>query len=108
MSPSLWLPLAACSYAASCTLGFVVKFRLFDSSMAHWLHHALYIVTFALSAVGVATVFFSRNPAGWYLLPALVPLAAIPFISSHSNRHIYLALSAAPFFILSLIIVWSK
>lgn len=106
MGSSVWFTLAACSYAASCALGGAVKSRRFDSSRIHWMHHALYICTLVLTIAAVSTVFWSTSRTGWYLAPALLPLAAIPYVSSHSNRHVYLALTAAPFFLLSLILSW--
>lgn len=106
MTSFFWVAVATASYAASCGLGAVVKFRLFDSNGVHWLHHAFYICTFILTALAVSTVFWMPGTAGWFLLPALLPLAAIPYVSSHSNNHVYLALSAAPFYIVSLIVCW--
>lgn len=106
MTSFFWIGVAAGSYAANCGLGAVVKLRLYDSSPVHWIHHGLYVCTFLLTAVAVSTVFWLPGKAGWYLLPAVVPLAAIPYVSSHSNHHIYLALSAAPFYLASLILAW--
>jgi hypothetical protein len=50
------LTTAACaSYAANATLGFAVATKVVDTSKAKWLHHGLYISTFALTGAVVWT-----------------------------------------------------
>ncbi|MFF1540318.1 hypothetical protein ACFVWL_09580 [Microbacterium sp. NPDC058269] len=100
---------AATAYAVNCALGASVAARLIDTSRFRWLHHALYIATCATSAVAVATGW-SRGPrtagrrAAVVLLPAAAPLAAIPYLGTHSRRHPLVALAAAPFIVAGLVL----
>lgn len=100
---------AAAAYAVNCALGASVAARLIDTSRFRWLHHALYIATCASSAVAVV-VGWSRGPrtadrrAAVALLPAAAPLAAIPYLGTHSRRHPLVALAAAPFIIAGLVL----
>jgi hypothetical protein len=97
---------AAACYAANCALGGAVALRLVDTTSVHWVHHALYIGTATLTAAGISASVWSRSSAGWTLLPAAVPLAMIPYVSTTTGRHTAVALSAAPFFVASLIKAW--
>jgi hypothetical protein len=106
MKPALVFTAAASSYAANCALGLGVASRVVNTSNVHWVHHALYICTSALAATAVSSLAWSRSRAGWWLLPAAVPLTLIPRISPHSPRHILVALSAAPFFATALVKAW--
>lgn len=100
---------AATAYAVNCALGASVAARLVDTSRFRWLHHALYIATCATSAVAVVAGW-SRGPrtggrrAAVGLLPAAVPLAAIPYLGTHSRRHPLVALAAAPFIVAGLVL----
>ncbi|WP_426185628.1 hypothetical protein [Microbacterium sp. TWP3-1-2b2] len=99
---------AALSYAANCALGVTVALRLVDTSGFRWLHHALYITTCAAVAAALSSRWW-RGPhhatrrATSALAPAVVPLAAIAYVPTHSRRHPLIALAAAPFFAASLI-----
>jgi hypothetical protein len=97
---------ATVSYAANCLLGLSVAARWVDTSRARWVHHAMYIATCALAAAAATSLLRSRNRAGWLLLPVAVPLAVIPYAGTRGSRHPLLALSAAPFFWLSLVKAW--
>lgn len=97
---------AAVSYAATCALGTAVALRLVDTSGFRWLHHALYLATFVLTAVAVSGAATPRPTAArsaLLLAPALAPLAAIPYLGSRSRRHPIAALTAAPFYLASLL-----
>ena len=104
---------AAASYLANGTLGSTVALKIVDSSGFRWVHHALYVSTFALA--GAAIIAGAAGPAGasgsagrraaWALSPALVPLALIPFLGSRSTKHIAVSLSAAPFFVAGVVSV---
>lgn len=99
---------AASAYAINALFGAAVRLRLIDSSGFRWTHHGLYIITFVLTVAAVSTLLWSDSPAGWYLLPAVVPLAALPYAGSarrHPARHMAVALLPLPLYILSLIIV---
>ena len=100
--PRLLVTAAASSYAANCALGGSVATGLLDTRGYRWLHHALYIATSTLTAAAVASLLARRDPAGWMLLPALVPLAAMPRASARTPRHARTGLSAAPFYLVTL------
>lgn len=106
MRPAVLFTAASTSYLANCALGAGVATRRIRTDRAHWVHHALYIATSTLAGAAVSSLLWSRNRAGWFLLPAAVPLTLIPHVSARSSRHIALALSAAPFFAASLIRAW--
>ena len=99
---------AASSYAANCTLGGSVATGLVDTRGFRWLHHALYLATTALTGTAVVALGVRRDPAGWTLLPALVPLAALPRASARTPRHARIGLSAAPFYLLTLRRSWRR
>jgi hypothetical protein len=94
---------AAVSYAANCALGTAVATGRLRTGRAHWVHHALYICTSTLAAGAASSLLWSRSRAGWALLPAAVPLVAIPTVSARTRGHIGIALSAAPFFAAALL-----
>ncbi|MFP7834868.1 hypothetical protein [Marisediminicola sp. LYQ134] len=105
---------ALTSYAANCALGSSVALKLVDSSGFRWVHHALYVSTFALAGAAIVSGAVrggrargrrrgcggARGPAAAVALaPAVVPLALIPFLGSRSRKHVAVSLSAAPFFV---------
>jgi hypothetical protein len=93
------LAVASASYVASLTLGTLVLTRRLDTRPFHWLHHALYACTFALAAAAVAAGLWRRPAVGWWLLPALVPFALIPFLGTRGLRHPVAGLVPAPFYL---------
>lgn len=98
----------ALSYAANCALGTAVAAKLIDTSGFRWLHHALYIATCAFGAAAFSAVWWgSPRGAGrrsaLALVPAAMPLAAIPYVQTRSRRHPLVALAAAPFIAAGLI-----
>lgn len=97
---------ATTSYAANCALGVSVATGVVRTGRWHWIHHAMYICTSALTlAAGVALLTSGderHRRAGTLLLPTALPLAAIPFAGTHSRRHPAIALAAAPFYALAL------
>lgn len=97
---------ATTGYVANCALGVGVATRVLDTTDVRWVHHALYATTVTLAAAATSSLLWTENKAGWTLLPAAVPLALIPYLGTHSRRHPLVALSAAPFFVLSLIKAW--
>lgn len=93
---------AAASYTANAALGASVALRLVDTRDFRWVHHALYIATFALSAAAFSSAWWGRpreaaGAAAATLAPAFVPLAIIPYAGTHTRRHPLIALTAAPF-----------
>jgi hypothetical protein len=99
---------ATVSYAANCALGASVSLRLIDTRNVRWVHHALYLATFALATGAMSSAAWgtprraSRRAAA-LLAPAAVPLALIPYAGTHTRRHPLVALSAAPFFAAALL-----
>lgn len=98
----------ALSYTANCALGAAVAAKLIDTSGFRWLHHALYIVTCMSAAAAVGTAWWSgprraSRRAALTLIPAAVPLAAIPWLGTRGSRHPLVALAAAPFIAASLV-----
>ena len=105
--PQLWFGLAGGSFLASCALGLGVALRWFSTAGFRWVHHAMFAVTCLLAAVAASSLLWSTSAAGWFLLPAAVPLAALPAVgSSNVARHATLASAAAPFFLVSVLVAW--
>lgn len=99
---------AAAAYTANCALGAAVAMRMIDTRDFRWVHHALYIVTCATTGAAVVLGWWGTprrvsRAAVRMLAPAALPLAVIPRVRTHSRRHPLLALTAAPFFLASLI-----
>jgi hypothetical protein len=92
---------------ASCTMGVGVALGWFSTAGFRWIHHALFAVTCVLAFVAASSLLWSASPAGWFLLPAAVPLAALPAVgSSRTARHATLASAASPFFLVSVLVAW--
>ncbi|MBT1001880.1 hypothetical protein KIH31_04620 [Paenarthrobacter sp. DKR-5] len=105
--PQVCFGLAGGSFAASCALGLGVASKRFSTARFRWVHHALFVLTCLLGAVAASSLLWSASPAGWFLLPAAVPLAALPAAGSpRLGRHAALALAAAPFFFVSILVAW--
>lgn len=100
---------ATLAYGANVALGTAVATKAIDTSNFRWVHHALYIATCATTATAAATALFRAKPrrasrrAAVALLPAAVPLAAIPYLGTHGRRHPLVALAAAPFILAGLV-----
>ncbi|WP_101847591.1 hypothetical protein [Zhihengliuella sp. ISTPL4] len=99
---------AATAYAANCALGAAVAARLIDTRRFRWVHHALYILTCATTGLAVVAGLAAGAPRGRRaaraLLPAAIPLAAIPYAGTHTRRHPLVALTAAPFVLAGLVV----
>ena len=98
---------AATAYAANTALGTAVATRVIDTRNFRWVHHALYIATCVTTAGAVSAGVWgtprrASRRAALALLPAAVPLAAIPYLGTHSRRHPLVALAAAPFIVAGL------
>ena len=112
MTPAAVLCFLACGvYALNAGFGVSVLIGRVDSSGFRWVHHGLYVVTVALAVLAASSLWWSRSPAGWYLIPALIALVALPYVGSarrHPFRHVCAALVPLPFYILSLAVVLSS
>ncbi|NIZ90975.1 hypothetical protein [Kineococcus rubinsiae] len=98
---------ASASYTANCALGIAVATGRLDTSRARWVHHAVYVATVTLSLGAAAALLRTRDRALLRLLPAAVPLAAIPHVSARTRGHVLLALTAAPAYVATLAAVRS-
>ena len=99
---------AASAYAANCALGTAVAARVIDTRNFRWVHHGLYIATCATTALALAAGLWATpraasRRAALALLPATAPLAAIPYLGTHTRRHPLVALAAAPFILAGLV-----
>lgn len=101
--PVVLFAAATATYAANVGLGTAVATRLVDTRRFRWVHHALYVGTSLLAGAAASTLVWSDSRAGWRLLPAAVPLVVVSQVSARSRRHPVVALSAAPFFVSSLV-----
>ncbi|MCJ1697651.1 hypothetical protein MT349_17860 [Rathayibacter caricis] len=99
-----WMSAAAVSYSANCVLGTAVATGTVRTGRWHWIHHALYIATSALTGAALAALLRSDPRAAAALAPAVVPLAVIPFAGTHGRRHPAIALAAAPFVIAGVVL----
>ena len=91
--------LAIAGYAANCLLGVAVATRAVRLGRARWLHHALYVVTATTATVAASSALWGRSLPGAALLPALVPLALVPYRSATMPRHVAAAAAAAPAYV---------
>ncbi|KQR48845.1 hypothetical protein ASF87_08420 [Microbacterium sp. Leaf161] len=99
---------AAVAYTANVALGSAVAAKVVDTSNFRWLHHAIYIATCVAAATAVSSAIWGRpkhasRRAALALAPAAAPLAAIPYLGTHSRRHPLVALAAAPFIVAGLV-----
>ena len=99
---------ATVSYAANCALGASVALRLIDTRNVRWVHHALYIATFALAVAAMSSSAWgsprrASREASVLLAPAAVPLTLIPYAGTRTRRHPLIALTAAPFFVAAMV-----
>jgi hypothetical protein len=94
--------IAVASYAANCLLGIAVATKAVRLGRARWLHHALYIGTSATAAAAASTALWARSLPGAALVPALLPLALVPYRSRTVRRHVVAATAAAPAYLAAL------
>jgi hypothetical protein len=102
-APSTLITAASVTYIVNCALGSAVAIGAVRTGRWRWTHHALYITTSILTTAAAVALLIRNRPAGLAVLPALVPLAVIPFAGTHGHRHPMLALAAAPFFAASVV-----
>ncbi|GIF42657.1 hypothetical protein [Actinoplanes xinjiangensis] len=97
---------AAVSYAGNAAFGAAVATGAIDNGRIRWVHHALYVMTASLTTAGIAACAVERRTAGFALLSALVPLAALPYAGGQLRRHATVAGSAAPSYVTALVLAW--
>ena len=97
---------ASAAYAGNVAFGVGVATGVIDNARITWVHHALFITTASLTGLALAASAVERRPAGLALLPAVAPLAALPYIRGGGiRRHAAVASLAAPSFITALVLV---
>jgi hypothetical protein len=96
---SVLVRLAIASYAANCLLGVAVATRTVRLGRARWLHHALYVLTATTATAAASSALWARSLPGAALLPALLPLALVPYRSATVPRHVAAATAAAPSYV---------
>jgi len=96
---------ASASYAGNVAFGAGVAAGAIDNSRIRWVHHALFVATASLTGLALAASAIERRPAGLALLPAVAPLAALPFVRGGGvRRHAAVAGLAAPSFAAALVL----
>jgi hypothetical protein len=101
--PSILIVAASVSYLVNCALGSAVAIGAVRTGRWGWTHHAVYITTSILTAAAAVALVSRHRRGGLAVLPALVPLAVIPFAGTRGARHPTIALAAAPFFAASVV-----
>jgi hypothetical protein len=96
---------ATASYVSNVAFGVGVATGAVDNRRIRWVHHALFVGTAALTAAALGTAAVERRSAGLALLPAVGPLAVLPFAGGRVRRHAAVAAAAGPSFLAALIIV---
>lgn len=99
---------ASASYLGSCALGVLATARRGSTRRVRWLHHALYVSTFALTGAAAGAALIGREPAGRPLAAATAPLTLISAFSGRSRAHRIIAASAAPFYAATLTLLFSR
>ncbi|MGB4777038.1 hypothetical protein [Microbacterium sp.] len=99
---------AAAGYATNVAFGTAVATRVIDNSRIRWVHHALFIATATLTALGLTAGAIGRHPAGLTLVPAAGLLATLPYAGGGTRRHALVASLAAPAFATALALVWRR
>ena len=97
---------AALSYAGNAAFGTAVAVGAIDNGRIGWVHHALYVVTSSLTAVALVAAVAEHRAAGLALLPAAGPLLALPYAGGSLRRHALLAGSAAPAYVIAVVLAW--
>ena len=96
---------ASAAYAGNVAFGVGVATGVIDNARIKWVHHALFITTASLTGLALAASAVERRPAGLALLPAVAPLAGLPYIRGGGiRRHATIASLAAPSFITALVL----
>jgi hypothetical protein len=91
------LAVATSAYLLTCGVGLGVRRGVLRTERARWVHHLLFVVTAASSALAVVALTAARQrAAALALLPVAVPFARLTRISARTGPHARTALAAAP------------
>ncbi|GIE82553.1 hypothetical protein Aph02nite_85030 [Actinoplanes philippinensis] len=97
---------AALGYLTNTAFGVAVAMGAIDNRRIRWVHHALYVVTSSLTTAALAAAAIERRPGGLALLPAAGPLVVLPYAGGRLHRHAAVAGSAAPAYLIALVLAW--
>lgn len=92
---------ALASFVVNAGYGTAVAAGVFGTTRMRWVHHALFILTSTLTGLTLLTSVIERRSAGLALAPAAVALVAMPSTRGGSARHIAVAASALPSFLIT-------
>jgi hypothetical protein len=87
------LAVATSAYLVTCGVGLGVRRGVLRTERARWVHHLLFVLTAASSALAVVA---RQRVAALALLPVAVPFARLTRISARTGPHARTALAAAP------------
>lgn len=92
---------AGAVYGSTAMLGVGLATGLWRNERNRWVHHVGYIaaVTLTSATVAVSALREQDGTRAALAAAALVPLAALPRVSTRSRRHPLIALTAAPWLI---------
>jgi hypothetical protein len=91
------LVVATSAYLLTCGVGLGVRRGVLRTERARWVHHLLFVVTAASSALAVVALTAARQrAAALALLPVALPFARLTRISARTGPHARTALAAAP------------
>ncbi len=99
---------ATVSYLTNSAFGAAVAAGVIDNSRIRWVHHALFVATSSLTVVALAASAVEHRRSGLALLPAVGPLAVLPYLSGSMKRHATVAGFAAPAYGTALAMVWRR
>jgi hypothetical protein len=91
------LAVATSAYLLTCGVGLGVRRGVLRTDRARWVHHVLFVVTAASSALAVVALAAARDrAAALALLPAGLPFARLTRVSARTGPHARTAQAAAP------------
>ena len=92
---------ALTSFIVNSGYGAAVAAGVFGTARMRWVHHTLFILTSTLTGLTLLTSLVERRGSGLALAPAAAALVAMPSTRGGSARHIAVAASALPSFVIA-------
>lgn len=100
MTASRRLAIAAFAvYATTASMGVGLATGAWRNERHRWVHHVGFIGATTLVAATVVVGLVDAPRRAGRILPALLPLAALPRVPTRSRRHPLVALTAAPWLV---------
>jgi hypothetical protein len=97
---------AGVGYASNVAFGVAVATGVIDNRRIRWVHHALFVATTTLTAAALIAGAAGHRRSTLALLPAIVPLAILPYAGGGIRRHAAIAAVAAPSFTTAIVMAW--